>query len=362
MLGLLGFKLKRTCSLVVVSLSVPLVLALSFPALVFAQPGGPPSPLDPASPAAAAIADLHNIVLIIAVVVFVVVEGLMLIAAFRFRRRPQDTGEPPQIHGNTRLEIAWTVAPALIVVALFVLTVRAQQRIDATAFSDQPGVPITVEVLGHEWWWEFRYPDLSIVTAGNLVIPAGRVINLEITSAPRNKGRDQGVVHSFWVPELGGKTDAIPGRVNRSWLKASAPGEFYGQCAELCGVSHANMRLVVTALSEDEFSAWARNQAQAAVPPADSVAQSGQQIFLNAGCTGCHSIGGVSSAPDQIGPNLTHVADRPYIAGGILANTAYNLGRWLENPPAVKPGVLMPDLNLTPEQNDTLVAYLQTLK
>ncbi|HEY4688879.1 MAG TPA: cytochrome c oxidase subunit II [Anaerolineae bacterium] len=336
-------------------------MALVLPRNAFAEPNGPPSALNPASSASAAIADLHNLVLVIAVAVFVVVEGLILTAAVRFRRRPKDDSEPAQVHGNTRLEIAWTIAPALIVGALFVLTLRAQREIDASAFSAQPGAPITVEVVGHQWWWEFQYPDLGvatggqrIVTAGQLVIPVGRVINLKITSAD--------VIHSFWVPELGGKTDAMKGIVNTTWLRADRPGDFYGQCAELCGVSHANMRFVVTAVSEDEFAAWARGQAQAAAEPTEAAAQAGRQVFLTAGCAGCHTINGVPQANGQTGPNLTHVTSRPYIAGGTLANTPFNLSRWLADPPTLKPGSLMPNLNLSTADIDSLVAYLQTLK
>jgi len=356
-----GFKHARTWRLRVAASSLVAALALLLPAPALAQPDGPPSALTPASPASSAIADLHNVVLLIAVAVFVVVEGLIVVAAFRFRRKPSDTGEPAQIHGNTRLELAWTIAPALIVVALFVLTLRSQATIDATAFSDDPGVPITVDVIGHQWWWEFRYPDLGILaegkpiaTAGELVIPVGRAIDLRVSSVD--------VIHSFWVPELNGKTDAIPRVTNKTWMKADRAGAYFGQCAELCGVSHAAMRLVVTAVSEDEFAAWARNQAQDAAEPIDEAAQAGKQVFLTAGCVGCHTIDGVPEAVGRTGPNLTHVSNRPYIAGGILANTPYNQARWLANPPGLKAGSLMPNLNLSQPDIDSLVAYLQTLK
>jgi cytochrome c oxidase subunit 2 len=352
-----AFNKTRTRSVILVSSLAALLLALSLPAPALAQPDGPPSALEPASPISAAIADLHTLVLIIAAGVFVVVAGLILIAAFRFRRRAalRDAGEPPQIHGNTRLEIAWTVAPAIIVVALFVLGVRAQQNMDAAAHSAEPGVPITVEVVGHQWWWEFRYPEFRIATAGQMVIPAGRVINLQITSAD--------VIHSFWVPELGGKTDAIMGVINRSVLRANQPGDFYGQCAELCGVSHAYMRLVVTAVSEDEFAAWVTSQAMDAAEPTEPAAQAGKQVFENHPlCVGCHTLRGIPRAVGHTGPDLTHVASRPYIAGGTLANTPHNLARWLSDPPAIKPGTVMRELNLSPSDVDALVAYLQTLK
>lgn len=348
-----GFNRERTWGTFAVALTVTLLAAFLLPAAAFAQPNGPPSALTPASPASAAIADLHNVVLLIAVVIFVIVEGLLLVAALRFRRKPKDTSEPNQIHGNARLEIAWTVAPALVVVALFVLTVRTQQTIDASA-STAGSAPLRVQVIGHQWWWEFKYPDLGFTTASNLVIPVDRVVQLEITSVD--------VIHSFWVPELNGKTDAMRGVVNRSFLKADRTGEFYGQCAELCGASHANMRLVVTAVSEADFTAWAANEAQDALVPADRLAQQGQQVFAGGPCVGCHAIRGIPQAVGVAGPDLTHVASRPYIAGGVLGNTPHNLARWLENPPGIKAGSLMPNLNLPKSDVDALVAYLTSLK
>jgi len=288
------------------------------------------------------------------VAVFVIVEGLLLVAAFRFRRRPSGEGEPPQIHGNTPLEIAWTIVPALIVFAVFVLTVRTQQTIDASAQSDDGSTPLNVEVIAHQWWWEFRYPDLGITTATDLVIPVGRVVSYTVTSVD--------VIHSFWVPQLNGKTDAIPNALNPSWLKAESAGRFYGQCAELCGVSHAYHRFLVTAVSPAEFDAWANSQARDAAAPTEAAAQAGQQVFLSAGCVACHTIRGVPSAVGQTGPDLTHVASRPYIAGRILANTPHNLARWLANPPGIKPGALMPNLGLSRPDIEALVAFLQTLK
>ncbi|HLF26855.1 MAG TPA: cytochrome c oxidase subunit II [Anaerolineae bacterium] len=350
--ALLGF-INRTCN-VAIPILIALLLALILPVAVFAQPDGPPSALDPASPVSTEIANLHNLVLIIAVVIFVLVEGLLLLSALRFRRNPQVTVEPPQVHGNTRLEIAWTVAPALVVVALFVLTVRAQQSIDASAQAVDGSTPITVEVEGHQWWWEFRYPDLGITTANEMVIPVGRTMNLQVSSVD--------VIHSFWVPELGGKTDAIPTLTNRTWLRADAPGEYYGQCAELCGVSHAYMRLVVRAVPQAEFDAWAQGQAQNAIEPTDPAIQAGRDVFANGPCVGCHVIRGIPQAVGQTGPDLTHFAGRPYIGAGILGHTPYNLARWLADPPGVKPGSLMPNLNLSRQDIDALVAYLESLK
>ncbi|CAG0987168.1 partial Cytochrome c oxidase subunit 2, partial [Gammaproteobacteria bacterium] len=194
------------------TLAVMVALALVSAGPVYAQDGVPPSALDPKGPNGAAISSLFGVVLAIAVVVFVIVEGMLLFSAWRFRQRPNDTTEPKQVHGNTRFEIAWTIAPAIIVVVLFVLALQTQQTLDAkpAPLSDQ----LTVKVIGHQWWWEYQYPDLNITTATDLVIPVGKVVNLEISSVD--------VIHSFWIPQLNGKTDAFPNRINLSWIQADA--------------------------------------------------------------------------------------------------------------------------------------------
>jgi cytochrome c oxidase subunit 2 len=179
---------------------------------------------------------------------------------------------------------------------------------------------------------------------------------LEI-SAPPN-----GVIHSFWAPQLNGKTDAVPGLTNRMLIQADEEGDYYGQCAELCGLSHAYMRFVVSAVSEDEFAEWVKNQALEAVVPSTPEAQAGQQVFLTAGCVGCHTVRGEPSAQGKTGPELTHVATRPFIAGGMLTFSENNLTHWLGDPPGIKPGSLMPNLNLTPGQISSLVAYLTSLQ
>jgi cytochrome c oxidase subunit 2 len=329
-----------------------LLLGLTVPA--FAQEGTPPSQpsaLAPAGPNSEAIASLFTVVLVIAIVVFIVVEGLIIISAFRFRHRAKDTAEPSQVHGNTRAEIAWTILPALIVVTLFVMALQTQQTLDTrpAAAAEQ----IRVKVIGHQFWWEYQYPDLNITTATDLVIPVGRVVNLEISSGD--------VIHSFWVPQLNGKTDAFPNHVNFTWIQANTPGVFYGQCAELCGASHANMRVVVVAKTQEEFDQWVKQQQAGPAASADALAQQGQQILLAGACVGCHTING-TAANGKVGPNLTHIGSRTSLAGGLFSNTEGNLRRWLTNPPAVKPGSIMPNLNLTTTEIDALTAYLQSLK
>lgn len=343
-------KQARRALLSVGALIVLAALLLLSAAPALAQDGTTPSALDPRGDNSSAIATLFAVVLAIAVVVFVIVEGLLLWSAWRFRHRPTDTGEPKQIHGNTRAEIAWTIAPAIIVVVLFVLALQTQQTLDAkpAPLSDQ----LTVKVIGHQFWWEYEYPDYGILTATDLVIPAGKVVNLEITSID--------VIHSFWIPQLNGKTDAFPNRINRSWIKADQPGTFYGQCAELCGPSHANMRAVVVVKTPAEFDAWVA--AQQAVPgPAAADVATGEQVFLSGACIGCHQVNG-TAAVGKVGPNLTHIASRTSLAGGMFNLTEGNLKRWLKNPADLKPGSLMPNLNLTDSEIDALTAYLLSLK
>lgn len=306
-----------------------------------------PAILAPVSPKGRAEAELFWFILAITAFVFVVVEALLLYAVIRFRARdPQAI--PPQIHGNRALEVSWTTVTALGLAVIFAMTWRTM-----AATSTPPAEAIPVKVIGHQWWWEFQYPTLGITTADELVIPVGRPIRLTVTAAD--------VIHSFWVPQLGGKMDAIPGRENLLWLQADVEGTYYGQCAELCGASHANMRLRVRVVSDSEFQRWVEAQRAPAAQPVEPLAQKGYQVFMSKACVGCHTIDG-TPARGKVGPNLTHVGSRTTIAAGLLENTPENLARWLDNPPAVKPGSLMPRLGLTPEEIQALVAYLSSLK
>ncbi len=336
----------------VLALMTAFALVSAAPAL--AQEGTPPQPdvLNPVGTAGDTIANLFNIVLIMATVVFVVVEGLIVFSAIRFRRAARASSEPTQVHGNTRLEIAWTIAPALIVVTLFVLAIQGLQALD-TPPAQAAGNPLTIRVIGHQFWWEYQYPDYHITTATDLVIPVGAVVNLEISSGD--------VIHSFWIPQLNGKTDAFPNHVNKTWIQANTTGAFYGQCAELCGASHANMRVVVIVKAPEEFDQWVKGQQAAPAQPTDPLALQGQLVFLSGACVGCHTIEG-TAAQGKVGPNLTHVGSRSSIAGGSLTNTEGNLKRWLANSPGIKPGSVMPNLNLGAQEVDALTAYMQSLK
>ncbi len=283
-----------------------------------------------------------------AVAVFVVVEALLLVAIARFRARP-GRPEPKPVHGHTALEIGWTLAPALILVFIAVPTMRT---IFATAGYAPEGA-LRVEVIGHQWWWEYRYPSLGISTANELHLPARTPIQLDMTSAD--------VIHSFWIPRLAGKRDLIQGRTNRIAFKPDSTGEYWGQCAEFCGASHANMRLRVIVQSDSLFQRWVDQQRAAPVMPAKgSPEETGQQIFRRSACIGCHTITGIANA--KVGPDLSHVGGRGTIAGALFANNPEWLHRWITNAPSLKPGALMPPQNLQGADLDAVVAYLQNLK
>ncbi|MGH7319469.1 MAG: cytochrome c oxidase subunit II [Candidatus Rokuibacteriota bacterium] len=296
---------------------------------------------------------IFTLVLWVDVAIFLVVAGILVAAIVRFRERDPAT-LPAQVSGNPKLEFTWTVLPAIILAVIAFPTVGAIFRTQAAP----PANALRVRVIGHQWWWEFEYPDLGIRTASDLHLPAGQPVVLELGS--------NDVIHAFWVPQLGGKRDTLPGQTNRMLLTPTTPGEYPGQCAEFCGASHANMRHLAIVHAAAEFQAWvARQQAPPAEPAEGSPAAKGREVFLRSQCVGCHAIRGVSGG--GLGPDLTHFGSRRTIAGGMIVpktpeEFARELTRWLRNPPAVKPGSLMPDLKLTDEQALALVAYLVSLK
>jgi cytochrome c oxidase subunit 2 len=313
----------------------------------------PYNTLNPAGPVADKQADLFAVVFWIAVVVFVLVEGALVVAMVRFRSRgPGDI--PKQIHGNTRLEVIWTILPALLLAGVAVPTV-------GTLFdlADVPEGGLRVNVIGHQWWWEIQYPDLKVITANEVHVPTDRPVNLTL--------RSDDVIHSFWVPRLAGKQDLIPGRDIELSIQAPTPGTYRGQCAEYCGLSHANMRFRVVAQEPGEFDAWVQQQRTAAPAPAPgSEAAEGLEVFRTplpqgtGACIACHAVQGVEDAVARVGPDLSHVGGRQTIAAGILPNTEDGLTRWLRNPPRAKPGSKMPNYQLTDEQIEALVAYLRS--
>ncbi|MER3449654.1 MAG: cytochrome c oxidase subunit II [Chloroflexota bacterium] len=288
--------------------------------------------------------------------VFVFVEGWLLYSIIKFRRPLGPSVLPPQIHGHRTVEILWTVIPTLIVGAIAVPSVPA---IFAFAQPPDEAGALRVEVLAHQWWWEFRYPDIvagkTITVANELRIPVGRTVIATLSSAD--------VIHSFWVPKLSGKVDVIPGRQkNQIWFNAREPGEYYGWCAEFCGTQHAQMRFRVKALAPAEFEAWVR--ARLSPPPEpQGAARQGYELFGARGCGGCHTVEG-TPYQGKVGPNLTNIGERSTVAAGVLANDPDGRGlfRWIKNPQEVKPGAKMPNLGLSDADVGAIVAYLKTLK
>ena len=308
-----------------------------------------PSLFSPSSTPAHGIAEYSHLVLGICLLIFTVVMGLIAVVTVRYRVRPGDDGrEPPQIYGSNQLELAWTVIPGIIVFILALVTVRT---ILALQVEERPEGWMPVTAVGHQWWWEFHYPEHGFTTANELHLPAGRATFLTLQSAD--------VIHSFWVPQLAGKTDVIPNHENQMWVEPERPGLFVGQCAEFCGMQHANMLLRVVVHEEQDFQRWARAQAQdAAALPA--VAE-GREVFLRTACINCHTVRG-TAANGRFGPDLTHLMSRETLGSGMIPNDARNLRAWVEDPEHYKPGARMPAMGLNDRKLDALVQYLASLE
>jgi cytochrome c oxidase subunit 2 len=308
----------------------------------------PQSTLHPTADFGSEIDRLFMTIVWWALAVFVVVETALIVALIKFRDRP-GAPVPKHVHGSTLLEISWTLAPAIVLIFIAVPTIRTIFRIDTAPLENA----MQVEVIGHQWWWEFRYPELGIVTANEMRVPAGEPVTLVMTS--------QDVIHSFWAPKLGGKRDVMPGRTTRISFTPDSLGTFLGQCAEFCGESHANMRMLVIVEDSTGFAAWVAQEQSA--PPAEETLSGdvavGLGVFRTKGCMACHTVEGVAAG--VLGPNLTHVGSRATIASGILPNTAEGLARWIRDPLGEKPGSLMPPMPMTEEELAALVEYLQSL-
>jgi cytochrome c oxidase subunit 2 len=307
----------------------------------------------PVSTPAKSIADLSVFVLVINGLIFVVVFALILYSVVKFRARAMDAGrEPAQVYGSTQIELAWTIIPILIVVVLFLATARV---IHATQDAPEPTGAVEVTVIGHQYWWEFRYPKLGIVTANELHIPVsdpGHPIPtfLQLLSADTD--------HSFWVPELAGKTDLIPNHPNRMWMDPQHTGVFLGQCAQYCGIQHAKMLLRVSVDQADDFSTWVRAQQKPAAQDASALA--GRRVFERNACMNCHAVRG-TPADGRFGPDLTHLMSRTTIAAGAAENTHDNLRLWVQDPSVIKPGSLMPAMKLSDADLDAVVRYMEML-
>ncbi|MGA8619190.1 MAG: cytochrome c oxidase subunit II [Candidatus Sulfotelmatobacter sp.] len=317
-------------------------------------PLSPTNIFSPASTPAKSIFGLSLFVLAVTGAIFLVVFTLLLYSVVKFRKRRNDDGrEPAQVYGSNQVELAWTIIPILIVVALFMATARVIATVQKTSPRSDA---IAVTAIGHQFWWEYHYPELGVVTANELHVPVSDPDHptptfITLLSADTD--------HSFWVPRLAGKTDLIPNHPNSMWIDPQETGVYLGQCAQYCGTQHAKMLLRVYVQSKDEFDRWIRQQRQPAVVSATH--SQGRRIFETTACINCHAVSG-TVANGRFGPDLTHLMSRDTIAAGAALNTPENLRRWLRDPNTIKPGSLMPAMELNDQELDALTAYLETLR
>jgi cytochrome c oxidase subunit II len=313
-----------------------------------------PSIFRPDSTPADSIFHLSALVLAITGLIFLAVFGLLVYSVTKYRRRRGDNGlEPPQVYGSNQVELAWTVIPVLVVLVLFLATARVIHSIQ-----DAPEPPGTIEVtaIGHQFWWEFRYPALGVVTANELHVPVSDPSHpsptfLTLLSADTD--------HSFWVPRLAGKTDLIPNHVNHMWIDPHETGVYLGQCAQYCGTQHAKMLLRVYVDSQEQFHQWVQQERESA--GTDGAVEQGRRVFETTACVNCHTVSG-TVAVGRFGPDLSHLMSRDTIASGAAPNTPENLRSWIQNPDSIKPGSLMPAMKLNDQDLDALIAYLETLR
>jgi len=338
----------RICAVVLLSVARAAATEPAVPAM------SPTNIFAPVSTPAKSIFGLSVFVLAVTAAIFVVVFALLVYTVVKFRKKATDDGrEPPQVYGSNQVEIAWTVIPVLIVVSLFMATARVIASV-------QKAVPdsnaIQVVAIGHQFWWEYRYPGLNVVTANELHVP---VSDPEHPTPTFIKLLSADTDHSFWVPRLAGKTDLIPNHPNSMWIDPHETGLYLGQCAQYCGTQHAKMLLRVYVQSRDDFDRWIQQQEQTAFVT-DAVAE-GRRVFETTACINCHAVSG-TVAEGRFGPDLSHLMSRDTIAAGAAPNTPENLRLWIQKPEAIKPGSLMPAMELTDRELDALTAYLETLR
>ena len=311
--------------------------------------------LDPAGPNAERISDLFSYMTITASVVYVIVVAILLYAVLR--RREPSRGPAMEARMERRAGVGVAIGLAVTVAVLLVTLVVDFGIARTNAASPTEQRPITIEIVAHQWWWEVHYedsiPQRRVTTANEILVPVGERVKLTMTSGD--------VIHSFWVPNLAGKKDIVPGYRTETWLMADRPGVYRGQCAEFCGHQHAKMALTVIAVSRGEFDRWVAAQRQPAASPADSLALAGQQLFVKGPCALCHNITG-TSAGGVVAPDLTHLASRRMIAAGTLPNRREQLAGWIADPQGIKPGVRMPSSQLDPNDLTALLAYLEGLR
>lgn len=306
-----------------------------------------PSVLNPRGPASESIADLWWLLFALGTAVYVAVMGFMLFVLF-CRQRGEMEERTENRRGTRIILMAGIVLPAIILLIVYGFSFGTLRALSSPAIPEE----LTIHVVGHQWWWEVRYPHQQFVTANEIHIPVGQPVQVILSS--------DDVIHSFWVPELQGKLDLIPGQTNRFWLQADEPGVYRGECAEFCGVQHTKMAFLVVAEPAAQYEAWLAQQQQPAAEPTEPKAQRGLQVFLNTTCIQCHTIRGTHATGD-LGPDLTHVASRRTLGAGAVANNRGNLGGWIADPQSIKPGNFMPPSTLTAPELQALLAYLATL-
>ena len=287
--------------------------------------------------------------MILAGFIILLVTGLVIIGAFRYNAKKKSK-EPKQVFGNKKLEMVWTILPLLAVTFFFFLTVQTMSEINRPHPSNESP---DIVIVAHQWWWDMKYPKYNVETANELHIPVNKKLLAQIESAD--------VIHDWWVPALGRKIDAVPGRKNYTWIDASKPGDYEGTCSEYCGMQHAWMRIKVIAESQNDFNKWIKSQQQIPSIANESNALKGEKFFLSNTCADCHAISG-TPADANVGPNLTHFASRQTMLSGMMKNNDHNLKRWLTDPQKVKPGARMPNFILTKAEVNELAEYLEELK
>jgi cytochrome c oxidase subunit 2 len=335
-------KASKTILLLVLLVGASAEIAAQSPTTIFA----------PVSTPAKSIFDLSIFVLVVTCAIFVVVFSLLVYAVVRFRHRATDNLEPPQVYGSNQVELAWTVIPILIVVALFLTTAQVVNSIQK---AKQPDSAIEVVAIGHQYWWEYRYPKFNVVTANELHVPVSDPAHptptfIKLLSADTD--------HSFWVPRLAGKTDLIPNHPNNTWIDPHESGLYLGQCAQYCGTQHAKMLLRVYVEPREQFDHWIQQQTKPF--PSTGAPSQGQQAFERTSCINCHTVAG-TVADGRFGPDLTHLMTRDTLASGAIENTPENLRIWIQNPEVFKPGSKMPAMQLSDQELSAIVTYLETL-
>jgi cytochrome c oxidase subunit 2 len=301
---------------------------------------------DPVTRQGLSITNLFWLELAISGALLVLVFAIMVAALVRFRARPGDIADPPQLHGNRRLEVIWTATPAATLAVIFVLVVLTMRTVNAAQPNAEPLV-----VTGHQWWWQYTYPNHQVITANELHVPVGTPLQVSLESID--------VIHSFHVPQFGWMQDLVPGKTNTMSVLVDRPGTYDGTCNQYCGLQHAWMRLRIVAEPNDQFNTWLAQQAS----PATVSASRGEQVFQQNTCVACHTIRGLNGANGTVGPDLTHLGSRATLGAGVVDNTPDNLQAWISNAQAIKPGVLMPAFSsLSPADLQAVTDYLESLK